>query len=155
MSDKEWYFSASKDTVKNSPSNRTITAGETLPFTTRAVSAAYAQLPHPGVVSVAAGATFVYDGLASITLTGLAVDVSAGMGTLKGFTLNPAMTLDVRGIDRSVKEYVVPVDLSQCAGAENVTWTYTIDGATPTRHSVELRDGKLYVRKHGFALIVR
>ena len=108
-------------------------------------------------VQVASGATLAAIGETK-TIRGITLDTSApGMGTIIGCTFASEVTINVVNAGTGWKELKLPVDFSDIAGAENVTWKLALDGdeSRGKRCNLVVKDGYVIITKKGLLLIFR
>ena len=108
-------------------------------------------------VQIAPGATLAAIGETK-TIRGITLDASApGMGTISGCTFASEVTINVVNAGTGWKELKLPVNFSDIAGAENVTWKLALDGdvSKGKRCDLVVKDGYVTITKKGLLLIFR
>ena len=109
------------------------------------------------VVSVAPGATLELHS-EKMVLDRLAVDCTAGAGTITRFTPAPNGILDLTVEDpKTVRNgFEVPLTVGTVADAKNfASWTVRVNGKENKNRRLAYENGKLVIRAVGFALIIR
>ena len=105
-----------------------------------------------GPVSVAAGATLKVT--AEVEIPQLKVDLANG-GRIEGATFAEDGIIDLVNFDKDSPEEV-PLGFVDCEGVENVcNWGLCINGQPSNRRTISYKDGVLYARRRGMAIIVR
>ena len=105
-------------------------------------------------VSVAAGATLVGEGRVR-TLDALEVSAS-GMGTIEGFALAEAGSIDFTGVDETAKEIVIPADFSKLPDWMNLAgWSFTVNGEENAKFAMSVGPDGFRLCKKGLMLILR
>ena len=107
-------------------------------------------------VSVASGATFradIRDG-GAVTVAGLSLDSTAGVGTFENITFAENGTVDVVNVPKTGAEFS-PV-LTNCEGFSNVAdWSLTKDGQPTTRIRMNVSGGKISFVPMGLVILVK
>ena len=109
------------------------------------------QLAH-AAVSVAPGATLKAEGSVKISKLELA---PGGAGTIDGFELDEAGTINLTGVERLTASVAVPVTFANVTGAESVAnWSVTL-GNRRSHAKASYADGKITIDPPGLAIIIR
>ena len=137
-----WYYSSEK-------------------FTTDAVLTHVGGLSASGSVSghpvVAQGPVFVCGGatlkaVGDVEIPSLKVDLSNG-GRIEGVKFPSTGTIDIVNYSKTSPEQI-PLAFVNCTGVENVCdWNLRIDGAQSNLRKIICRNGVLYARRRGLAII--
>ncbi|MBR2837655.1 MAG: autotransporter-associated beta strand repeat-containing protein [Kiritimatiellae bacterium] len=116
-----------------------------------------AMLDNVTSVQVATGATLAAKGVAK-TVRGLAVDCSAGVGTLTGIDFAPGGTLDLVNAPDGVAELAVPAGLGGVS-AESLAnlnaYSVTMNGRRSSRWGVEVSADQIRVSLRGTRIVIR
>ena len=105
-------------------------------------------------VQVDGGATLEFAGAA--TFTNLVVDVSRGVGTIKGGGFGANGTVQVQNCVAGAGAQALECDLSETTGPENIAgWGVTVDGVERSRWHVRYADGRLTVFPPGMRMYFR
>ena len=121
-----------------------------------AIDAGPATLPdvlnNAKAVSVAAGATLAAEG--NIALPGLAVDCSAGCGTISNFTFAANGAIYLTNVPDGTAPVMPGWTMVDCRDAANVSaWTVHVDGvAKPRWRAKASADGAVYVLRAGICI---
>ena len=107
-------------------------------------------------VSVASNAVLradIRDG-GAVTVAGLSIDCTAGVGTLENITFAENGTVDVVNVPRTGAEFS-PV-LTNCEGFSNVAnWSVTKNGQPTSRIKMSVSDGKIRFVPLGIVIVVK
>ena len=147
-----WY----SDPAEQFASGRILPEGKGFPIPGMcpAPAVAAAQLSGVSSVFVAPGATLSANG--SVTLSRLGADPSASEScTIKGFTFASSGVLSLSSAP-SGAAVDVPMVFEDVKGLENIAnWQVSFDGKMRSGYCIDVADGRLRVRRRGFALLVR
>ena len=107
-------------------------------------------------VSVASNAVFradIRDG-GAVTVTGLSLDCTAGIGTFENITFAENGTVDIMNLPGDGAEFA-PV-LTNCEGFSNVEgWSLTKDGVPITRIKMSVSGGRIRIITKGTVIVVK
>ena len=106
-------------------------------------------------VSVDAGATLAAEG--DVTIPGLAVDLSAGCGTISNFTFAATGTVYLENIPEQFQSASLDWTLQECDGVANLaSWKVAVDGVKTDRWRMQVSPaGDISVCRVGFRMIIR
>jgi hypothetical protein len=106
-------------------------------------------------VSVDAGATLAAEG--DVTIPGLAVDLSAGCGTISNFTFAPNGTVYLENIPAQLQSASLDWTLQDCDGVANLaSWKVAVDDVRTDRWRMQVSPaGDISVCREGFRMIIR
>ena len=114
---------------------------------------AYSALTGGESVKVAKGARLMAEG--DVALSKLTVD-ARGSGTVEGFRLADSGVFEVVGYAEAGKPEEMPCAFANVADLDKLAgWQVKVDGRLRPAYSLDVRDGKVYLRRPGAAIIVR
>ena len=112
-----------------------------------------------GAVTVANGAKLVFEGENPPELSSLAFDaasVATASGSIEGFALADAGSLDVKNLDPTAREVTLPIAFKDVEGVDGLSgWQLKVNGADSSKYSVTADSNGIHLKKMGLILIFR
>ena len=102
-----------------------------------------------------AGATLAAEG--DVTIPGLAVDLSAGCGTISNFTFAASGTVYLENMPAGLQSASLDWTMQDCDGVANIaSWKVAVDGVKTDRWRMQVSQaGDISVCRVGFRMIIR
>lgn len=110
-----------------------------------------APLANVEYVSVSDGAVLEAEG--DVTLSSFRVTAGAAPGTVRGFSLAPNCTVDVRGLPKHPQPFDLPIAFDGVSVAD-ADWSLTVDGAPTQKYSLSVVGNRLRFMVKGMKLVV-